>query len=206
CYTCGEKGHESKGCPKRECFNCGQTGHVKADCTYCKFCHTQGHPTNKCPTTICWLCKQIGHMKLNCPEQTCDFCGKLGHHELWCAERVVEGNPEVTYLTKNTPIFSKAHIKRWKQRQENSSQGGPNKKLTEAALLRLRAGGIETENIGGWDPDDQADTTRDNTGNGEGYGTDNENDTIWDNAGNVDGWDTGNQIGSFAWGGSIGGW
>jgi hypothetical protein len=32
CFSCGEKGHMKRDCPKNTCFACGGTGHTKADC------------------------------------------------------------------------------------------------------------------------------------------------------------------------------
>jgi hypothetical protein len=79
----------------------------------------------------------------NAWEEEFHLCNLPGHHEDDCKQRLVDGDTQVTFLTK-APIFSAEHINKWRETKKDASQR-QSKKPTDADLLRLRAAGMSPE-------------------------------------------------------------
>ena len=79
CYTCRERGHQSRKCPLKytgkrgppqgkACSQCGRGGHQASQCPgSCPHCFN-AHPLGKCPTAsaTCYLCEGNDHFPANC--------------------------------------------------------------------------------------------------------------------------------------------
>lgn len=101
CYECGEQGHVSSACPKKQAANV-----IDTNATYTKPVMTTSTLLESVPTSTEAANTELSSVSGKIKRRTCYECGEKGHVSTACPKKQSAGAIIDTYATPTTPVHT----------------------------------------------------------------------------------------------------